>query len=207
MDAEKFDEILLLVLEKFKENKPLSVLDAKRSLSTELHRDKVRYMMEQMAELKSEVFIVQRHNGIIRGLRANGLTKDFLDSGGFIKLEEKNNEKEEEQTIRQQKQDESLDLELVLKRFNIEASEYEKRVTRKIGVAGLIITFLSFIVSALTSGLWSSDDKKPPQNNRVEMQKKIQLLSEQKDSLIFSLEMKVDSLHAPKLEIDSLPKN
>ena len=78
--------------------------------------------------------------------------KKITDNGGWLKyLNEQVAEKKKEQE-RQNKNDQLLDLDLQLKKF-------ENRIGQKILIAGFIITILSFIISVLTTKFMSENDK------------------------------------------------
>ena len=105
-------------------------------------------------------------------IKKNGRTEQFKKQGGF-----KNEfEKLQKNLLRENKQDELLDLDVTLKKF-------ENKIGRKIILAGFIITFLSFLITVLTLEFWQTDESKREQKNQVENPLLSRKVEKQKDSL------------------------
>lgn len=74
----------------------------------------------------------------------------FLKTGGFTEICLDREQKETKRKERESKEEQILDLDLKLKRF-------ESRIGRKILLAGFIITVLSFLITILTLEFWNPD--------------------------------------------------
>ncbi|WP_298756404.1 hypothetical protein [uncultured Psychroserpens sp.] len=207
MSAEIKDKILeFLVLD---ENKHYKYREHKlrKQLLPELNDDQIKKIINEMISYDNDLFWHSKpnSNGSVI-IKKNGNTKDFLEKGGFTKLLQDTIERQEKEQAREDKKDENLDLNIISTKFNIEASKYNKKINRKLGWFGVVLTVLSFVISSLTSGLFSSDDTQSQQTNPEVTLEQMQLLSKEKDSLIFLLNQKIESLHTPIMS-DSLPKN
>jgi len=73
--------------------------------------------------------------------------------GGHLKLLEYEENKEK-------KQDELLDLDVTLKRF-------ESKIGKKMIVAGIIISFLSFLITISTIKIWKNNDENSKKVDQV----------------------------------------
>lgn len=98
-----------------------------------------------------------------KGIAKNSKTLQFKRQGGF-----KNEFKKEERIkLREKKQDEILDLDVTLKRF-------ESKIGRKIIVAGIIISVLNFLITISTIKLSENNhnnSKKVEQVNDLKLNK------------------------------------
>lgn len=206
MEIEKDERDLIL---EFIIKKPIGKNISSETLRKNLFKDleigQVVDIMFQIKELQPKIVSIIKDNPVF--ISGNDLTKPFLEKGGFTEIERVKKEKEEKDKLRELKKDQILDLSVIEVQFNIEKAKYDKKINNRIAVWGLIIAFGSFLISALTSGLFSFDDKKPQQNDQVVKQEHLQLLSKQKDSLIHSLNLKIERLHSVKLKNETLPKN
>jgi hypothetical protein len=121
----------------------------------------------ECAEVNFNKYFNGEHN-----VSENKKTSNFIKLGGF----EKEFEKQQIKSSRESKQDEILDLDVTLKRF-------ESKIGKKLIIAGFIITFLSFVITVLTLEFWQTDESKNERKNQVEnsiLNKKGEI---QKDSL------------------------
>lgn len=88
----------------------------------------------------------------------NHNTIQFKNQGGF-----KNEfNKQQIKFLRENKQDEILDLDITLKRF-------ESKIGKKLIIFTFIISFLSFLITVLTLEFWQSDENKNDQKKQVEI--------------------------------------
>ena len=127
-----------------------------------------------ISELRREIKRFSEFHGYFKFFQ-NGqckLTKHGLKAkskGGHLKLLKYNENKEN-------KEDELLDLEITLKRF-------ESKIGRKLKYYTISISFLSFIITVLTLEFWQTDESRNEQKSKVEkplLNKKEEI---QKDSL------------------------
>jgi len=94
-------------------------------------------------------------------LTANDGIESFLENGGFTKIATQRENETDKENERRLKQDEILDLELKLKRF-------ESKVGTKLLIGGAIITFLSFLITVLTLKYWGTFNEQSSQKPKIE---------------------------------------
>ncbi len=115
----------------------------------DLNRDEIEFLIREIIQEKPELINIEKVIGQPFAISPSGLVDSFLKKGGFTKIEQ-NLEKERIKRIeREAKSDKLLDLDLKLKQF-------ESQIGKKLIIAGFIITFLSFLITALTLEFWNA---------------------------------------------------
>jgi len=141
----------------------------------ELNIDEVKYIIESI--IKEKPGLIKEHFSLNRkvGYKPTGLVKDFLNNGGFTKIELAEEDKQKKTEIREAKSDKLLDLDLRLRSF-------ESKIEKKLIVVGFIITLLSFLITVLTLEFWQTDDEKLQQTPKVETKQLNKIESKLKNS-------------------------
>lgn len=142
MDAEKFD----LILKYLSDHEDINVNEhrLKRDVFPELHKDQIVFLIDEMENIKPEVFF--RYNkGYTNPIKANGITKPFLENGGFTKIK-LDKEKSEKKIIYKE------DLELKKLKADFEATKLKLKdyqTTKTLswigGFIGIVLAILKLI--------------------------------------------------------------
>lgn len=126
---------------------------------------KPHFQIENSTEL-TRIFKIAESENLVERKNRTGLFLikkgfDIQKSGGWLKHLESLQDDREKQLKRESKNDEILDLDLTLKRF-------ESKIGKKLIIAGFIITLLSFLITVLTIEFWQTDNDKNEQTKKTE---------------------------------------
>lgn len=149
MDAEKYDLILEYIARDENRNVNVNKHLLHKEVFPELNTDQIVRLIDEMEYLKPEVF--RRYNkGTNSPITSNGLTKTFLEQGGFTKI--KKDAIEEQRKI-----DEKDDLELEKTKVDLELAKEtlkelpkakrQSRLAIIISVIAIIFQIIQWIVS------------------------------------------------------------
>lgn len=149
--------------------------DFKRILFPNDTKDDIKHLLNLITEHNIEVIKIRTSRYDLH-LKTNERTKSFISDGGFSKLESTKKQNEKKELNREIKQDKILDLDIKLKHF-------ESRIGNKLIIAGLIITFLSFLITVLTLEFWQTDENNKEQKIQIEKPLLNKKESKSKDNL------------------------
>jgi hypothetical protein len=150
MDGKKLDQILHFTLKN--EGSNIHPSSIKKELFPDLHEDEIKVMISIIAQYNPKVITTYSGN-ISQTIMSNGITKPFLDNGGFTKIQI---EKAQEQKLIIEKENlefekSKLDLELAKKNLK-EFPKIKLRANIGLGIAIIlaIVQLIQWIIE-LTS--------------------------------------------------------
>lgn len=120
------------------------------------NRDEIEFLIKEIIREKPELIKIEKVIGQPFAVSPSGLVNSFLKKGGFTKIEQDLETESIKKAKREAKSDKLMDLDLKLKHF-------ESKIGKKLIIAGFIIAFLSFLITALTLEFWRVDDNNPTQ--------------------------------------------
>jgi hypothetical protein len=155
------DKILKFLTEN--PNRHFNQRELQQKVLSNLHKDQVKDLLYQIIDFKAILMRVFNESNIgILPVQYSSLIDDFLSKGGFTKIESDSKQENIKSLERESKNDEILDLDLKLKRF-------ESKIGKKIVVAGFIITILSFLITIFTLNFWNQNKNLKEQNPLVKL--------------------------------------